>query len=125
MTTDPALARRLQEATRAVVGTLPEVEEASPAGQHYAFTVRGKKFAYFLDDHHGDGRIVFQCKMPPGEMGRLVEMDPEKFAPAPYMARYGWVSVYIDRGEVDWDEIAGMAAVAWSLTAPKSVRDKA
>jgi hypothetical protein len=64
------------------VVALPEAEVTRPAGQRCSFSVRDKKFAHFLDDHHGDGRIAFQCKMPPGEMGRLVEMDPERFAPA-------------------------------------------
>ena len=32
-------------------------------GDHAAFTVRDKKFAYFLSDHHGDG-IVWSASGP-------------------------------------------------------------
>jgi predicted DNA-binding protein (MmcQ/YjbR family) len=125
VSTDRALGEKLQAKMREVVGALPEVTEENSAGDHYGFLVGGRKFAYYLDDHHGDGRIAFQCKMPPGEMGRLVELDPQKYFKPPYMARHGWVGVYLDTGEVDWDEIAGMASVAWSLVAPASVQRRA
>lgn len=119
MTDDTAARQLLQARTREVVGALPEVTEDNSAGDHYAFIVRGKKFAYYLDDHHGDGRVAFQCKMPPGEMRRLVDADPSRYFAPPYMARHGWVGLYLDTSNVDWNEVAGMAAVAWSLVAPK------
>jgi hypothetical protein len=50
---------------------MPEaVEEV--IGQHSAFSVRGKKFAYFLVDHHGADRVSIQCKAGPGENEALV-----------------------------------------------------
>jgi hypothetical protein len=125
VSTDEALRRTVQARIREVVGALPDVAEENSAGDHFAFLVRGKKFACYLDDHHGDGRLAFQCKMPPGEMGRLLEANPRKYFAPPYMARHGWVGVYLDTGEVDWDEIAGLASVAWSLVAPKGIQRRA
>ena len=48
---------------------LPEVE--AEADQHVGFTVRGKRFAWYLDDHHGDGRVALNCKAPPGRNSEL------------------------------------------------------
>lgn len=47
-----------------ICAMLPEVL-AEPMGtrqQHVAFKVRKKTFAYYLFDHHDDGRIAFCCK---------------------------------------------------------------
>jgi hypothetical protein len=45
---------------RAVCARLPEVEEriGGEGGRHIAFIVRKRTFAYFNDDHHGDGRLA-------------------------------------------------------------------
>lgn len=112
---DPRLAR-----LREVVSGYPEVEVTTrTGGQHWAFEVRGKNFAYWLNDHHGDGRIALQCKLPPGELQRLVAEDPSTYYVPPYMARHGWVGVYLDAGPIDWPAIEAMLAVAYRLTAPK------
>lgn len=104
---------------------LPEAEATPrPAGQHCAFAVRGKKFAWYLDDHHGDGRIALQCKAPPGEMERLVAVHPGRYYRPPYMARHGWVGLYLDTGEIDWDEVAGLVTVAYLLTAPRKLAEQ-
>src|SRR5690348_7307026 len=40
-----------------IVAVLPEAE-AKPAGRHLSLEVRGKRFGWFLVDHHGDGRVA-------------------------------------------------------------------
>ena len=107
---------------REIAAGLPEAEVTTKTGgQHWAFEVRGKNFAYWLNDHHGDGRIAIQLKMPPGELERLVERDAARFYVPPYMARFGWVGVYLDAGPIDWEELEGMMALAYRLTAPKKL----
>lgn len=52
-------------------------------GSHATFIVRKKPFAYFLDNHHGDGIVGFTCKVLPGENKSLIDAQPERFyAPA-------------------------------------------
>ena len=97
---------------------LPEVAE-EVIGTHSAFSVRGKKFAYFLVDHHGDGRVSMQCKAPPGENAALVDGDPVRYFLPPYMAHRGWVGLYVDAGPVDWAEVGELVTEAYLLTAPK------
>ena len=102
-----------------ICSALPEVSVAGQ--QHLAFSVRKKKFAYYLDDHHGDGRIALNCKAPPGVNDELVEFDPERFYMPPYVGPKGWVGLYIDLVEVDWDEVTELVGDAYRLAAPKTL----
>jgi hypothetical protein len=102
-----------------IIGAFPEAEATSATGQHMAYSIRGKKFAYHLVDHHGDGRVSFECKAPPGENGALVASDPGRFYLPKYMAHHGWVGLYLDLGDIDWAEIGELATDAYLLAAPK------
>ena len=102
-----------------VCGQLPEAEVKSAA--HHTFLVRGKKFAYYLIDHHGDGRVSMQFKAERGLNQSLVDTDPSKFFLPPYMAHHGWIGLYIDRGKIDWGEIEDFLVNAYRLAAPKSL----
>jgi hypothetical protein len=68
---------------------LPEVTVEE--GRHVGFSVRGKRFAWLLDDHHGDGRLAFSCKAPPGQNTALAERHPERFFLPSYVASRGWI----------------------------------
>jgi hypothetical protein len=100
-----------------ICAALPEV--ASEGDQHVAFRVRGRTFAYYLDDHHGDGMTALCCKAAPGEQEALVAADPTRFHKPAYLGARGWVSLRLDLGEVDWEEVAELATEAYRLTAPK------
>jgi len=102
----------------AVCDGLPEAQPES-RGTHTAFAVRGKKFAYHLVDHHGDGRIAFECKAAPGENAAMVASEPERYFLPKYMAHHGWVGVWLDAGPVDWDEVRELMTEAYCLMAPK------
>jgi hypothetical protein len=55
----------LDRRRRQVVSLVESLPDASavPAGdRHLSLQVRGKRFGYFLDDHHGDGRVALNCK---------------------------------------------------------------
>ena len=104
---------------RAVCESFPEVTVRP--GQHHAFLVRGKKFAYFLVDHHGDDRVAVQCKAEKGLNATLVEGDPERFFLPPYMAHHGWIGVYVDVDRIDWPEIEDLLTDAYRLVAPRSL----
>jgi hypothetical protein len=103
----------------AICAELPEVEVRT--GQHHTYLVRGKKFAYHLDDHHGDGRLAFQCKAGPGVAAELVAADPVRFFLPPYLKQHGWVALWLDLPgvKIDWDEIDSLLIDAYRLIAPK------
>lgn len=56
---------------RELCSAWPGVTEELNHG-HASFVVRGKTFAMFLNNHHGDGRVAVWCKAPPGAQGVLV-----------------------------------------------------
>jgi hypothetical protein len=97
----------------------PEVQVSGD--QHIVFSVRDKKFAYHLVDHHGDGRAALQCKAARRENAALVAEDPIRFFMPPYMAHHGWIGLYFDVGTVDWDEVEELVIEAYLLVAPKSL----
>jgi predicted DNA-binding protein (MmcQ/YjbR family) len=94
-------------------------ESTTRGGQQGTFQVRGKTFAYYLDDHDGDGRTALCCKAPPGESAGLIAADPERFYRPSYLGPKGWVSLRLDLGEVDWDEVAELVLDSYRLIAPK------
>jgi hypothetical protein len=112
---DPRLARlteiclALPEATREV------------SGEHASFQVRKKTFVWFLSNHHGDGIVSVCCKMALGENEEMVESKPEKFYLPAYIAHRGWVALRLDRGEIDWQEVADLVRGSYSLVAPKTL----
>ena len=68
---------RLSRLTQSAL-TLPETTR-QVFGSHAQFLVRKKTFAYFLDNHHGDGIVGVICKVFPGENKSLVEAQPRRF----------------------------------------------
>jgi hypothetical protein len=108
---------RLRARVVDICAGLPEV--AVDDGRHIGFSVRGKRFAWFLDDHHGDGRLALTCKAPPGENTALAERHAGRFFLPSYVASRGWVGLRLDAGPVDWDEVERLAVDAYLLTAPK------
>ena len=100
--------------------TLPEVEEKEAWGSPY-FRVKGRMFAMYLNNHHGDGRIALWLKAPPGVQEMLVEAAPEKFFIPPYQGVFGWIGVQLDQcGE---EEIASHIEQAYRMVAPKKLQD--
>lgn len=108
---------------RAVCAGLPEVEERSGGehGRHIAFVVRKRTFAYFTDDHHGDGRLALTVKVPTGEQSALVASDAERYFVPSYLGPRGWVGFRLDVGALDWDEARELLVESYCLCAPKKL----
>jgi hypothetical protein len=102
---------------------LPEATSRQD-GRHTTFLVRGRTFAYHLDDHHGDGLVALCCKVGPGENDLLVRMDPERYYLPAYIGPRGWVALRLDLATVDWDEVEGLVQRSYRLVAPKRLADR-
>jgi predicted DNA-binding protein (MmcQ/YjbR family) len=48
-----------------------------------------------------------------------VASDPERFYLPSYVGPKGWVSLRLDFGSVDWDEVAELVLDSYRLVAPK------
>jgi hypothetical protein len=83
--------------------------------------LRGKRFAWLLVDHHGDGRLALWVKAPPGEQDALVSSDARRYFVPPYLGPRGWVGVNLDdASRPDWAEVGGLLEQAWRMTATKT-----
>jgi phosphoribosylglycinamide formyltransferase-1 len=86
---------------------------------HAQFLVRKKTFAYFLNNHHGDGIIALACKVLPGDNNQLADAQPRRFYLPAYIASRGWVALRLDRGKIDWQEVKELLQGSYALVAPK------
>jgi predicted DNA-binding protein (MmcQ/YjbR family) len=98
-------------------------------GSHATFRARKKIFAYFLDNHHGDGIVAIACKVHPGDNAQLVRAQPERFYLPAYIGPRGWVGLKLataepglDVGKADWDEVKELVGESYQLTATPSKR---
>lgn len=110
--------------TRDRLLTLSEICLALPAtmredkGDHAGFLVAKKVFAYYLNNHHGDGIVSVCCKVLPDDNNRLVEGNPRKFYLPAYIGPRGWVGLRLDLATVDWSEVKELVLGSYSQVAP-------
>ena len=103
--------------------TLPETSRQI-FGSHAQFLVRKKTFAYFLDNHHGDGIVAITGKVLPGDNKALAEAQPSRFYLPSYIASRGWVALRLDVGKIDWDEVRELLVGSYTLIAPRRLADQ-
>jgi len=114
--------RRLARLTRLCLA-LPDAT-AERHGSHATFRVRKRVFAYFLDDHHGDGIVSLCWKAELGEAHERAEADPEHFYLPAYIGPRGWGALRLDRGPVDWEEVADLVRASYCAVAPRTLAER-
>jgi hypothetical protein len=97
---------------------LPEAHREL-SGSHASFRVRKKTFAYFLDNHHGDGIVAVTCKVLPSENTALAKAQPKRYYLPAYIGPRGWVALRLDLAKIDWSEVRELLLASYLLTAPK------
>ena len=115
-------AKDIPSAVREVCLSFPEAEAAESHG-HADFRVRGKSFASYLVNHHGDGRVALWLSSPPGAQEMHVRGEPKHFFVPPYVGPRGWLGVNLDKG-LSWKRIAMLVREAYQKVAPQSLVDK-
>jgi phosphoribosylglycinamide formyltransferase-1 len=101
---------------------LPETDVSGD--QHIAFRIRKKIFAYYLDDHHGDGIVSICCKSTLDRQAELVSRHPERYYVPDYVGPRGWVALRLDLADVAWDEVASLMSAAYRLQAPRRLAER-
>ena len=99
-------------------------ETTSSGGEHIRFQVRDKTFAYYLNNHHGDGRLAVCCKASMGEQDVLVRLDPARYFVPAYLGPRGWVGLRIDLPDIDWEEVEDLVVNSYQVIAPKRLADQ-
>ena len=100
------------EDVRRIAMGLPEAEEVLTWGTDVTFRVRSKIFVI-----GADGATHVSIKSTPLTQADLIDRDPGTFATAPYVGRFGWVTVDLNR--IDSGELESLLRDAWRQTAPK------
>jgi predicted DNA-binding protein (MmcQ/YjbR family) len=109
----------ISEAVREVCLSFPESEEVVSHGSP-DFRVRGKTFASYMINLHGDGRVALWVSSPPGTQEHYVKQDPKHFFVPPYVGPRGWLGVNLDKG-ISWKTVATLVRQAYEKIAPTSL----
>ena len=109
--------KTISDAVREVCLHFPETEEKPSRGSP-DFRVRGKTFATYVVNHHGDGRIALWLNAPLGDQEYYTENEPEHYFVPPYVGPRGWLGVHLDKG-LRWRTIAERVREAYEHIAPE------
>lgn len=88
---------------------------------HMSLEVRKKRFGYYLDDHHGDGRISINCKTTDDLRTMLEAVVPDQLHVPKYLGSKGWIGLWIDLPKTNWGPVRDALLQAYKLTAPKKL----
>ena len=111
--------RDISQAVRELCLWFPESEEVVSHGSPN-FRVRGKTFATYSVNHHGDGRIALILHSPPGTQRFYTEGEPDAFYVPAYVGGKGWLGVLLDKG-LPWKQIADLTRKAYENVAPAAL----
>lgn len=97
----------------------PETDEVNSHGMPCFGIIKGKKFCYFTQDHHHDGKTAILVKISGAdEQAQLIEADPDRYYRPAYFGD-GWIGIRLDLGDIDWDDIGEWIKRSWIAVAPK------
>jgi predicted DNA-binding protein (MmcQ/YjbR family) len=114
-----ARARGIPAAVRELCLAFPQVEEfeshGSPNYRARAGARKGKVFAVWALNHHGDGHVALWLNTPAMEQSRLLAL-PHVYKP-PYVGPSGWIAVELNRG-ASWKRVAELVHMAYLNSTP-------
>ena len=113
-------ARTIPKAVRELCLAFPAAEEfeshGSPNYRARAGSAKGKVFAVFALNHHGDGHVALWLNTPALEQSRLLAASKHIFKP-PYVGPSGWIAVELNKG-VSWARVRELAHLAYVNSSP-------
>ena len=100
---------------------LPQADEVTSHGMPCFGIIKGKKFAYVSNDHHGDGKVALLVKISGvDEQAQLISNDPARYYRPAYFGD-SWIGIRLDLGDTDWDAISEWLARSWRSIAPRKL----
>ena len=110
---------------RALCLQQPRATEKISHGMPVFFIEKGKTFAWYSENHHGNGITAVLVKTSgPDEQDALVEMDPDLFYKPAYLAPSGWIGIRVDTGDTDWSQIEARIEQSWAYAATPRLREQ-
>lgn len=78
---------------------------------------KGKVFAVFALNQHGDGRVALWLNTPAIEQSRFIASAPKHIFKPPYVGPSGWIGVELNRG-FSWKRVIELAHLAYINSSP-------
>ena len=102
---------------------LPEAREVEAWG---APTFRVKTiFASYSDGSQYEPlRPSAWVKALPIDQELLIQRAPDRYFVPPYVGAKGWIGVFLDTPDLDWDELRTLLWDAWKLSVPKKLGER-
>jgi predicted DNA-binding protein (MmcQ/YjbR family) len=111
--------RNVNQAVREICLSFPRAEEVVSHG-FPDFRVRGKTFASYVVNHHGDGRVSLWLNVPTGAQDHYSKSEPRHFFVPPYVGPRGWLGVHLNKG-LSWQRVASLVRQAYEKVAPPAL----
>lgn len=106
------------ERLRAICLSLPDATEKETWGDP-TWRVRNRIFAMQKGNYEG-GRPSVWMKAPDGGQAVLVGAAPERFFVPPYVGGKGWIGVWLDPADLDWEELTDLVEDSHAMVARRS-----
>ena len=113
------MASDIPTAVRRLCLSFPEAEEFVSHGAP-TYRMRGKSFATFTVNHHGDGHVALLVCAMPGAAAAHVAAEPKHYFIPPYVGPRGWLGVELNQG-ISWKRVAMHAREAYAQVAPRTL----
>jgi predicted DNA-binding protein (MmcQ/YjbR family) len=111
----------IPKAVRDLCLAFPGVEEfeshGSPNFRARLGKGKGKVFAVFALNHHGDGHVALWLNTPALEQSRLIASAPKHIFKPQYVGPSGWIGVELNRG-FSWKRVIELAHMAYVNSSP-------
>jgi predicted DNA-binding protein (MmcQ/YjbR family) len=111
-----ARVRGIPEAARELCLAFPESEEFESHGSPNYRARKGKIFAVWALNHHGDGHVALWLNTPAMEQSRLLASSRHVYKP-PYVGPGGWIAVELNKG-VSWKRVCELVHMAYLNSSP-------
>jgi predicted DNA-binding protein (MmcQ/YjbR family) len=113
--------RTIPQAVRELCLAFPGVEEfeshGSPNFRAREGARKGRVFAVFALNHHGDGRVALWLNTPTLEQSRLLSSSPKHLFKPQYVGPSGWIGVELNHG-FSWKRVAELVHMAFVNSTP-------
>jgi predicted DNA-binding protein (MmcQ/YjbR family) len=113
--------RAAPRAVRELCLAFPCVEEfeshGSPNYRAREGVRKGRVFAVFALNHHGDGHVALWLNTPAMEQSRLLASAPKHIFKPPYVGPSGWIGVELNRG-FSWKRVIELVQMAYIESSP-------
>jgi hypothetical protein len=109
-------ARTIPVAARELCLAFPEAEEIESHGSPNFRARKGRIYAVWALNHHGDGHVALWLNTPAMEQSRLLTSSRHIYKP-PYVGPSGWIAVELNKG-VSWKRVCELVHMAYVNSSP-------